>query len=88
MILPQGCLPWKFSGRTEYEIVENEKYEKWSEKTGIILESGISCDTSFHEFKSTKISVEIVDAAKQKKPKAEPIIEPNIISKEKQLVLF
>jgi predicted RNA methylase len=89
MILPQGCLPWKFSGRSQkYELVENEKYEKWSEKTGIILESGISCDTSFHEFKSTKITVEIVDAIKQKKPKAEVIAEPSVISKEKQLVLF
>jgi predicted RNA methylase len=44
-ILPQGSCPFKYSGLRSFERVKNEKYEKFSEQTGIELEMNCGIDT-------------------------------------------
>lgn len=67
MIVPQGSVGWNYSGKAggRYKKVSNDKYNLWSGKTGISFEpcSAIvdTKDGDDINFRSTKITVEIVD---------------------------
>lgn len=67
MILPQGVLNWKLSGLNNYKEVTNDRYDRWSKKTGIELVNALSIDTTFTPFRSATITVELVEAVKKVK---------------------
>lgn len=45
-IVPQMALPFRYSGHRLFEKVPNQKYEKFSQRTGITLEMNCGFDTS------------------------------------------
>lgn len=61
-ILPQQACPFAYSGRRDYQPLENSRYEAFRAATGIEIELGLSIDTScLSSFRGTKITVEIVE---------------------------
>lgn len=61
-IIPQQACPFAYSGRRDYQVVENAKYEAFRKATGIEINLGLSIDTSvLSPFRGTKITVEIVE---------------------------
>lgn len=62
MIVSQGALNWRFSGRTQFQEVNNDRYKTWNSKTGIFLENALAIDTSVYKFKGANVRVEIVNA--------------------------
>lgn len=62
-ILPQQKLNWAYSGKQGMQKVENAKYERFRELTGIELDPNCGIDTTLcGSFKDVKVMVEIATA--------------------------
>lgn len=48
-IVPQVSAPFRFSGQSRYEVVENAQYEKFSKATGVRLGMNCGIDTSIYD---------------------------------------
>ena len=73
-VLPQNSLPFAYSGRQNFAKVENAAYDKFSEKTGIVLEMNCGIDTSaLPDFRDVKVVTEIAvaDFAELRRARAE-----------------
>jgi phospholipid N-methyltransferase len=66
MIVPVNVLPWQYSGMRSYTTVANERYEKWSLKSGIKLRMNCGIDVSGNVFKNAPgIKVELAVACRK-----------------------
>lgn len=66
-LMPAGRLTdWKFSGEDTFTNLKNDRYEKWSKKTGIVLECncGIDCSIYKNLWNGTVITVDVVLVSK------------------------
>lgn len=63
-ILPQGSLPWAYSGERNYREMTGRDYDVFRRKTGISLDMNSGFDTSIYddEWKAVKPRVEIAVA--------------------------
>lgn len=61
-ILPQSSAPFRYSGRPHYEPCLSEKYQGFSDATGIELNCNCGIDTSVHlkDWRQVSVSTEIV----------------------------
>ena len=78
-ILPQQKLPWAYSGKQGMQRVENAKYDRFFEATGIELGTNCGIDTTLcGSFKDVNVTVEIavcdfIEARERREAKREAL---------------
>lgn len=81
MICQQGITFWKYSNCRSFTEVSNPVYDKWSEKSGLILNSNCGLDCSHTPFASAAVTVDICCVERRQDiwpvetPRSEPVLK-------------